>query len=76
MINNDDMTDYTPEDPVKVILGYWTAWPDGEGAIRYYPDIYNLDGEGANCAGVITRDPKDGYPQSSSPNGRLIWREY
>lgn len=76
MIDNDDMTDYSPAEPVTVILGYWTAWPDGDGVIRYYPDIYNLDGEGANCAGVISRDPEDGYPQSSSPNGRLIWREY
>lgn len=76
LIDNGDMTDYSPSQPVTVIMGYWTAWPDGDGVIRYYPDIYNLDREGADCTGMPMRDPTDGYPQSSSPNGRLIWREY
>ena len=76
LISDGDMTNYTTPEKVAVILGYWTAWPDGDGIIRYYPDIYGLDGEGANCAGVVMRDADDDYPQSLSPNGRLIWREY
>ena len=76
MIDVGDMTNYNPSETIAVILGYWTAWPDGDGAIRYYPDIYGLDREGSDCTGMPTRDPVDGYPQSSSPNGRLIWREY
>lgn len=76
LIDGGDLTNYTPTERVSVILGYWTAWPDADGIIRYYPDIYGWDGDGSNCAGVIMREPDDDYPQSLSPNGRLIWREY
>jgi murein L,D-transpeptidase YcbB/YkuD len=33
----------TPPEPVKAILGYWTAWPDATDTVRYYPDIYGKD---------------------------------
>ena len=32
----------TPE-PVHVVFGYFTAWPDAVGRIAYYPDIYRRD---------------------------------
>lgn len=35
--------------PVRVILGYWTAWPDADGRVHYYDDVYNKDPEGAAC---------------------------
>lgn len=49
MIDGGDVDNITPPRPVRVILGYWTAWPDDSGRLRFYPDIYNLDGQGASC---------------------------
>ncbi len=30
-------------DPVPVYIAYFTAWPDAEGSIHYYGDVYNRD---------------------------------
>lgn len=29
--------------PVKVVMGYWTAWPDVEGKISFHSDVYEKD---------------------------------
>jgi hypothetical protein len=42
-VDEGSTRDMTPPEPVKVILGYWTAWPDSGGTVRYYPDIYSKD---------------------------------
>ncbi len=44
MIESGDVEYHKPTKPVRVILGYWTAWPDAENHIRFYPDIYGKDG--------------------------------
>lgn len=49
LIDGGDVEDRTPSEPVRVILGYWTAWPDASGTLRFYPDIYGLDGGGEEC---------------------------
>lgn len=49
LIDVGNVENITPPEPVRVILGYWTAWPDDSGRLRFYPDIYNLDGKGAAC---------------------------
>jgi murein L,D-transpeptidase YcbB/YkuD len=55
MIDGGDTANHTPASQVKVILGYWTAWPDDGGMLRYYPDIYNKDGsDGAQCTGAAS----------------------
>jgi murein L,D-transpeptidase YcbB/YkuD len=60
MIDGDDTANHTPAQPVRVILGYWTAWPDDSGTLRYYPDIYHLDGRGGQCSGAPA-DADDAY---------------
>jgi murein L,D-transpeptidase YcbB/YkuD len=48
-IDDDDRTNRKPEKPVKVVVGYFTAWPDGEGKVHYYTDIYNRDPRDPAC---------------------------
>lgn len=77
MIEGGDIANHKPAAPVRVILGYWTAWPDDSGALRYYPDIYNLDGEGAECsaprdgAGYVERSDESGYGRSAGDGPRF-----
>lgn len=44
LIEGGDKRNHTPPEPVRVILGYWTAWPDANDHVRFYPDIYRKDG--------------------------------
>jgi lipoprotein-anchoring transpeptidase ErfK/SrfK len=71
LIDGGDVENLPPPQPVRVILGYWTAWPDDSGRLRFYPDIYNLDGKGASCGGGDgwqQDDPaEDEAPQSDGP---------
>lgn len=48
-IEADDRANRKPEKPVKVVVGYFTAWPDGEGKVHYYTDIYNRDPRSPAC---------------------------
>ena len=36
-------TDTRLENPVPIVLGYFTAWPDADGNILIHDDIYDLD---------------------------------
>lgn len=67
-IAHADMTDYRPYEPVSVIIGYWTAWPDAQGDLRFYPDIYGWDDVVSDCG-------SDSQPMNSF-SGRSLWREY
>lgn len=59
MIDAGDTENHLTPEPVKVIIGYWTAWPDADGQVRYYPDIYEKDGDMGQC------NPNDtGYPDA------------
>ena len=49
MLKDGDKTNRKPEAPVRVVVGYFTAWPDGEGKVHYYRDIYNRDPHDAAC---------------------------
>lgn len=77
MIDGGDTQNHNPAEQVRVILGYWTAWPDDSGALRYYPDIYNLDGGGAECSpardGAGYADPPGqwGYDEPASERPRF-----
>ncbi len=33
----------TPPEPITVLLGYFTAWPDASGDVQFYKDGYNKD---------------------------------
>lgn len=35
---------YTLKEPVPVYIGYFTAWVDREGILRFYDDVYKRDG--------------------------------
>lgn len=71
LIDDGDVQNLPPPEPVRVILGYWTAWPDDSGRLRFYPDIYNLDGKGASCGsddGWQQDEPgEEDAPQSDGP---------
>lgn len=49
LIDQGDETNHKPPVPVRVILGYWTAWPDETGRVRFYPDIYGKDRSASQC---------------------------
>lgn len=36
-------TDTSLKDPVPIVMGYFTAWPDADGNILIHDDIYELD---------------------------------
>lgn len=69
MIEDGDVTDHPPASRVRVILGYWTAWPDADGKIRFYPDVYGLDGDGDTC-------PPGQADGPTAEGTRAIWTEY
>ena len=77
MIDGGDTQSHVPPDQVRVILGYWTAWPDDSGALRYYPDIYNLDSGGSECGpsrdGAGYADPQGqwGYDEPATERPRF-----
>jgi murein L,D-transpeptidase YcbB/YkuD len=48
LVDSGSTENLTPPEPIKVVLGYWTAWPDSGGRLRFYPDIYSKDG---SCSG-------------------------
>jgi murein L,D-transpeptidase YcbB/YkuD len=45
-ISSGDKRNHNPPEQVRVIIGYWTAWPDSSDRIRFYPDIYKKDAGG------------------------------
>lgn len=66
-IETDDRKDRSPSAHVPVIIGYWTAWPDGNGHVRVYPDIYGKDEAVSGCGYAVG---------SSGGNHRYIdWQE-
>lgn len=76
MIEGGDVENHVPAEPVRVILGYWTAWPDATGKLRYYPDIYGLDG-GPGCTGERTSgDGSYGETRNDAGPPDPIWTEY
>lgn len=70
MIDGGDVENHEPPEPVKVIIGYWTAWPDANGRLRYYPDIYGLDG-GSRCS---SSSDDGGYADEGPADP--VWTEY
>lgn len=68
LVDGGDVENRRPPEPVRVILGYWTAWPDASGSLRYYPDIYGLDGRGSECG-------SESY-DSNYGNSNPVWTEY
>lgn len=52
-IARDDRANHTDiPSPVRVVTTYFTAWPDSDGRVLYYPDIYSRDGGGDGSCGV------------------------
>lgn len=66
MIESGDTENHKPAEPVRVILGYWTAWPDADNHIRFYPDIYGKDG-GASSAVTASGDDRPKPPRGDAP---------
>lgn len=69
LVESGDIENHLPPEPVRVVMGYWTAWPDASGTIRYYPDLYGLDGSGTEC---VAGNGGDVGSNSASP----VWTEY
>jgi len=83
-VEEGSTAEMTPPEAVRVILGYWTAWPDSSGITRFYPDIYGKDagcGGGADYADVEEPDERRPAPrfipgpvQDGPPEA--VWTEY
>lgn len=75
LIDEGSTRSLTPPRPVKVILGYWTAWPDNTGTMRYYPDIYGKDkgcGRGASTEYTSSEDMNEPLEPEQRPGPRFI----
>ena len=62
MVDDGSTQNLTPPETVKVILGYWTAWPDAGGTTRFYPDIYSKD---RTCGRAV--ETEDNSEEPSEP---------
>jgi L,D-transpeptidase YcbB len=49
-LDDDDRSNRKPVRPVRVVVGYFTAWPDAESKVHYFSDIYNRDPRNPSCA--------------------------
>lgn len=66
-LNDDDRANRKPSQPVRVIVGYFTAWPDAEGKVHYYSDIYNRDPRSPACR---RRDDSEAVEEPYGEAGR------
>jgi len=48
-LDEDDRNNRKPSQPVRVVVGYFTAWPDADGQVHYYRDVYSRDPRGPAC---------------------------
>ncbi len=53
-VDADDRREHVPDEPIRVLTTYFTAWPDGEGKVAYYEDVYGRDG-GGRCGAIPAR---------------------
>lgn len=65
LVSDGSTESITPREQVRVILGYWTAWPDSSGEVRVYPDIYNKD---KVCGAGEQSDAEAWTEQSDQPS--------
>lgn len=76
MVDDGSTQNLTPPETVKVILGYWTAWPDAGGTTRFYPDIYSKDRTCGRAVEAEDHSEEPDEPQQSeeraAPGPRFI----
>lgn len=68
-LDEDDRSNRKPPQPVKVVVGYFTAWPDAEGKVHYFSDIYNRDPRNPSCRlddGETVESPYGGAARDKS----------
>jgi Uncharacterized protein conserved in bacteria len=66
-IYGDDRREHTGFGTVRVVTTYFTAWPDANGNVLYYPDIYGRDGaSGGYCGEASAPAWGSGYAQGSA----------
>lgn len=63
-IASGDRRNHNPPEPVRVIIGYWTAWPDSSDHVRFYPDIYKKDGGGFVSTSETTEHESEPAPDA------------
>ncbi|MGY3581516.1 murein L,D-transpeptidase YcbB/YkuD [Bradyrhizobium sp. USDA 4341] len=49
LIESGDQANRKPAAPIRVVVGYFTAWPDSAGQVHYYRDFYHRDPLPAPC---------------------------
>lgn len=74
LVDEGSTQNLNPPEQVKVILGYWTAWPDSGGTVRFYPDIYSKDGSsrGESAWNRQEEAPEQAPRESERPRPRFI----
>jgi murein L,D-transpeptidase YcbB/YkuD len=45
LVEEGDATERRPSPAIRLATTYFTAWPDGEGNISFYDDVYSMDGK-------------------------------
>lgn len=55
-IESGDEANRKPAASVRVVVGYFTAWPDAEGKVHFFRDIYRRDPLPAPCGGDDASD--------------------
>ncbi len=47
LVGDDDRRERRPSPSIRMLTTYFTAWPDKEGRVAYYDDVYGRDGTGS-----------------------------
>ena len=67
LVEDGSTRNIKPPQEVKVIIGYWTAWPDNSGHVRFYPDIYGKDSICGRQTGGKLKSKKNYSPVRLEP---------
>ena len=62
LVDEGDRREQRPASRIRVATTYFTAWPDADGRVAYYADVYGKDGGGAACG----QEPGRRAPQTDT----------
>jgi murein L,D-transpeptidase YcbB/YkuD len=59
LVEDGDQAERRPSPPIRVATTYFTAWPDPDGKVAFYDDVYARDGRPTVACGRRSTAPQD-----------------